>query len=276
VDIDHDQPIGEVLDGGKGAGTTAPAAPAPAAKGETSATPAAAVETKTTQQAGDDDDLWADPKDPTISRDVYVATRKKWREKAQQTERQLAETQGRLATFEKFSQGREPATQNPKQPTAEELEQQYWQDPVKFTATLSQQVAQQVRAESEQRFLRSAAARARRTYQDYEQTVQVFAQAAQANPALEQACLQSEDPAEYAYQSGKAYIEAQKHGGSLQAMRAAMEKELRGQLEAEFRKKGVLSAAEQASTSSAGASGSGATSPIDSDDDEPMSAIIGR
>jgi hypothetical protein len=174
--------------------------------------------------------------------EAVLTERRKRQERQATLERELAEARGQLSVY---SQAKRPEAP----PDPAEQKPGYWDDPEKYTeAKLSE-----VERRNEERLLRMSAAQMRNAHPDYDSVAQAFAEAAQANPMLEQACLRSDNPALYAYQNGKTYLEAKKYGGSIDNMREAIRKEEEAKAEAKFRKQGALDAAAQASTSTAGA-----------------------
>lgn len=71
---------------------------------------------------------------------------------------------------------------------------------------------------------------------DYDTNIEVFKELAQSTPGVMQQWLQSPDPAEFAYRAGKMHREL-REVGSLEGLRAKMEKELRLKIETEFKEK---------------------------------------
>lgn len=203
-----------------------------------------------------EDDIWRDPPEGEhIPRHVYVATRNKMRDKLRSTERLLAEKEGQIAAYSQM-QPKQQEQEQPAQSDPSSLEAEYWDNPVEYTKKVAMEASQRAEQLANQRFLQLSANMARTKYEDYDKTVQAFGEAVQANPALEAMCLQSDNPAEFAYQNGKIYMEAAKHGGSLEKIKES----IRQQVIAEMQQKAPVEAAKQATISSAGARGSGAKS----------------
>lgn len=175
---------------------------------------------------------------------AVLKERKQRQERQATLERELAEARGQLSVY---SQSRRPVEQEqaPSDPDAPF----YDQGPKKFVAS----EVSAVRQEFNDRLVRMSAAQMRTAHADFDDVARAFTEAANANPQLEAACLQSDNPALYAYQNGKAYLEAKKYGGSFENMREAIRKEEEAKAEAKYRKQGALDAAANASTSTAGA-----------------------
>jgi len=77
---------------------------------------------------------------------------------------------------------------------------------------------------------------ARQRYKDFDQNVQVFAEVIRQTPGMQQQWLNSPDPAEFAYRTGKNYRELQEVG-NLDALRTKIEQETRKKIEEEYKKK---------------------------------------
>jgi len=93
--------------------------------------------------------------------------------------------------------------------------------------------------------LNTAETIARSKHQDFDEKVAVFADVLGKTPGLHQQWLNSPDPAEFAYQLGKNHLELQQVG-SMDAMRAQIEKETRLKVEAEFKAKAEAEAKQRA------------------------------
>ena len=77
---------------------------------------------------------------------------------------------------------------------------------------------------------------ARSRYKDYDEKVEIFKGLSMQNPVLFQQAIASQDPAEFAYRVAKNYHELQE-AGSIEQVRAKVEKETRLKVEAEMREK---------------------------------------
>lgn len=84
--------------------------------------------------------------------------------------------------------------------------------------------------------LATAEAIARTRYKDFDENVQEFAQVLQATPGLRETWLASPDPAEFAYRFGER-TKLVREAGSLDGLKAKIEKETRARLEAEYKAK---------------------------------------
>ncbi len=80
-----------------------------------------------------------------------------------------------------------------------------------------------------------AAARARHT--DYDEKEQVFLQLAQSNPHLVAELRQAQDPAEFAYKAAEYHLAVQEAGGSLDALKERLRRELAAERESGFQTK---------------------------------------
>jgi len=108
----------------------------------------------------------------------------------------------------------------------------FWDDPEGHLKSFEQKLQQA----SVQTKLQTAEAIARSRYQDFDEKVTVFAEILQSTPGLHAQWLQSPDPAEFAYRLGK-HTKELRDVGSIDNLRAQIEKETRLKLEAEFKKK---------------------------------------
>lgn len=84
--------------------------------------------------------------------------------------------------------------------------------------------------------LDTAEAIARSRHPDFDEKVAVFAELLQTSPGLHAQWMQSVDPAEFAYRTGKQTLEI-REAGSLDDLRKKIEKETREKLEAEYKGK---------------------------------------
>jgi hypothetical protein len=132
------------------------------------------------------------------------------RERRQKAERLAAEKDAQIAELmRKLAAPPAPAPVQ-QQPTTDPTDA-YWQNPVEFTRQETAKAVEQVRFQ----FSETAA---RRAYSDYDETVQAFTQAVQqqvaahGTSALAQALARHEDPAEFAYRTGKQALTLMKFG----------------------------------------------------------------
>lgn len=237
--------------------------PSKVKEGEQSATPAQ-TETKTTPDKPADDDLWSDPPETaSISRDVYVATRKKWRDRAVAHERELAELRGRLQVYEQ--QRQTPVIQKAKE-EPEDDDARAYAGPGKFAREVAKTEAQAVAIQTANTMHNWARRQMARQHSDFAEAEAAFLEVLKADPSMAtklQAATANGDllQPEFAYEQGKQILRVKKMGvNSIDELEEKLRKEAEEKAEAKYRKQSALAAAEQASTSSAGARGSGATS----------------
>lgn len=182
------------------------------------AEPKAETKTKT------DDDVWADPTGEVIPRKAFVATRNKWREKAQEAERRAAELEARLSAP---PQRQETAPAAPVAPADPDLKF-YELGPGKALRA----EADAVRQENRTQVIESERRTARRTVADYQDAEKAFIEAARNNRALAIAFNESDDPVGLVLEQGRQILERQKRGTKTEADLRA---EIRAEIEAELR-----------------------------------------
>lgn len=129
--------------------------------------------------------------------------------------------------------------------TPAEPAQDFWQDPDGWLK--SQQAALKAEAARSQvsTTLKVSEMLARSRYQDFDAAIAVFAELAGQTPGIGEQMLASADPAEFAYRTGKNHKEL-REAGSLDALKARIEKEARIKIEAEFKEQAEKRAAERA------------------------------
>jgi len=157
---------------------------------------------------------------------ALLATATDERRKRQELERQLAEYRAKPET---------PAPQEP--PKA------FWDDPEGAVAKINKQI-QDARTEDNQKLAQVLTAQrlnfsemlARQKYQDFEEHVGAFKEMLESTPGLYHQFMAAPDPAEFAYKTGKTHKEIQA-AGSLDELRARIEKETRIKLEQEYKEK---------------------------------------
>ena len=108
----------------------------------------------------------------------------------------------------------------------------FWDDP---EAALKQ-FQQQVQTVALRTRLDTSEAIARQRYQDFEQNVQFFGELMAQTPGLREQMLNSPDPAEFAYKTGKTHREYRELG-SIEEYRAKVEREARAKIEAEYKQR---------------------------------------
>lgn len=146
--------------------------------------------------------------------------------KAQDESRKRQDLEKRLAEYEK----------KPK-----EEPKKFWDDPEAHLRNFQEQMAQSATNSR----LQTAEMIARSRYTDFDENVQVFAQVMENTPGMQHKWLNSVDPAEFAYRTGKNFKQLH-DAGNIDTMRANMEKEIRLKVEAEFADKQKKSEEERA------------------------------
>lgn len=109
---------------------------------------------------------------------------------------------------------------------------------------ISRQLAQ-LRSEIATSRLNTAEAMFRRNHPDFDEKVAVFGDLLSKTPGLHQKWMEALDPAEFAYETGKANLELKEAGG-IKELRAKIEKETRLAIEAELKEKAATLAKERA------------------------------
>jgi hypothetical protein len=176
-----------------------------------------------------------------VPRKALIAERKK----RQELERRLAQMEGQVSVYQQSTNQAKNA-QAPQEPSRPE--DQFYRDPVAF---VDQRLAQQ-RLQISEELVRS------QHPEDYQAAVDSFTEAVKASPHLLNQFRSHNNPAAFAYETGKAFADM-KDVGSLDEYRAKVRAELEAEIEAKLRKEGALTAANNATTSAAGARGSGST-----------------
>jgi hypothetical protein len=165
------------------------------------------------------------------------------------------ERQKRQALEAEIARLRQPQAQ-PEQPKA------FWDDP----EGALRRHQEEVRTETTNVRLNTAEIIARSRHPDFDEKVAEFAQLVQSTPGLAQQWLAAQDPAEFAYVTGKNHLML-KNVGSLDALtervRQETEAKVRAQVEAEYKAKAEAAAKERAAlppslTDTRGAAGAGA------------------
>jgi hypothetical protein len=173
--------------------------------------------------------------------------------RAQAIEAQLAEERGRREAYERMVKGLDPDPK-PKDPDSE-----FYENPAKFVEAQTQAVE----AKIAERLWAQSRMMVKDANSDYDEAESAFAEAVKANPHLASQFKAHPHPALFAYQTGKTYMEAEKYGGSFDAMREKLREEIRAEerakIENEFRTKSSAAAASQMTTSGSGARGAGST-----------------
>ena len=138
------------------------------------------------------------------------------RRKRQELEQQLNEIRQQMAS-----------QQQPQQPRPD-----FWEDQEGYLQHYGEQILTQAEqralARFEERLIARSANAARAKYEDFDDTVAVFADMAKANPALEAQLRQHENPGEFVYTTAKTQMELAQYGGDMSAL---IEAKVRAELE---------------------------------------------
>ena len=121
---------------------------------------------------------------------------------------------------------------NELQQTKQEEPKAFWDDPEAALQSFKSEVAKVVTTTR----MDTAEQIARSKYNDFDDKINVFAEVLQNTPGLREHWMQAPDPAEFAYRTGKNYMELQQ-AGNIDALRAKIESEVRVKLEAELKAK---------------------------------------
>lgn len=153
--------------------------------------------------------------------------------------RAAQEERGKRQELERRLAAIESAKAQP--PASAEPAKTFWDDP----EGALEKHKQEIRREQIQERLKTTELIARRAHPDFEEKLAVFATVVQQTPGLSQQWLASPDPAEFAYNLGKNHLELQQ-AGSIDELRAKIEKETRIKLETELKEKADKLAQERA------------------------------
>ena len=110
----------------------------------------------------------------------------------------------------------------------------FWDDP---QGTL-EKFEQNIQSITLKTRLDTAESIARNKYPDFEEKVAIFSKLLQDTPGLRERWIADADPAEFAYRSGKHFMQIEQ-AGSVEALTAKIEKETRLKVEQEFKQKQV-------------------------------------
>jgi len=208
-----------------------------------------AQEVPPTETGASDDDAAAaegapEPEQPAshVPQDALVAERKK----RQQAEQEAAYLRGL------YEARQQAAEQQPQQPSPEELERQFYSDPIAYTSTVAQQAAAQAVAQERAQRAAISEQRARQELADYDDVVAPVIAEARSNPNLYQQLAAAPDPARWAYEYAKRQ-QQQAQPVDIEAIKA----QAKAEALAELRKQQAVSAASQTPKTQAGATGAG-------------------
>jgi hypothetical protein len=153
--------------------------------------------------------------------------------------RAVQEERGKRQELERRLAAIEAARTQPAAPG--EAPKTFWDDP---EGSLKKH-QEEIRKETVNARLQTAELIARRAHPDFDEKIEVFRKIAEQTPGLVGQMLAAQDPAEFAYGLGKNHLELQQ-AGSIEGLRAQIEKETRVKLEAELKEKADKLAAERA------------------------------
>lgn len=148
--------------------------------------------------------------------------RKQW----QEAERKLAQVEGQLMAM---SRERQPATA-PTEPKAPDLESEFYSNPVAFVQ--KQLATTDVDAKLTKFRVDVSEHYARKAHVDYDEKVGAFMEAAKSQPHLWQQMQGAASPAEFAYDYGSAFLEAQEFGGDLKAYKDKLRADILAEIQA--------------------------------------------
>lgn len=231
----------------------APVAAAEEPTGDTSATPAN-EDASDEAEEGDEEEVptQSEPakEQPNkhVPREALIGERKK----RQQAEQQLAELRGRLSALEQMR------TQAPAPTPKPEPKPEFdWTDPDGYVEKKVRAAIEADRAERWKLDLEESTRELRAQHEDYPDAEAAFLEASRSNPVLVEQFRRARNPAKFAYDAGKTYLQV-KDVGSLDDLRERIRTEERAKIEAELKAKSAELAAAAIPTSNAGARGSGA------------------
>ena len=194
------------------------------------------------------EDIVDNPEAPEWAR-LEVVKNRKMRQEAQE---QLAEMQKILAGYQQNA----VQQQEPEQPAKEEpdYEEMFYQDPAGFVRNQVSSMRENMEAEFSQRMQRmrieESEKRVRSRHEDFDQVSEAFIEYASNNPQVIAEMNAHPEPAQYAYDYGKAITEVGEVG-SVSELRDKIREEIRAEFEAERQQAESNAAISNASPSSA-------------------------
>ena len=115
----------------------------------------------------------------------------------------------------------------------------------------------------------------RDAHPDYDEVVAAFVEAGKAAPQLVAQLHASANPAKFAYNAGKTYLQAREYG-SIDEMRAKIREELKTEVREELKRESAESAANAVQPSLANARGTGTSPKPQWRGPTPLKQIFGR
>jgi len=158
---------------------------------------------------------------------VPVQALKAERDKRQEIERQLEDLRKEVRSLKGESK-EEAATSN----VSADVIPDMYEDPENYKKWLTEQVRNESRQSSFEERVNATQAALREKHSDYDDTVEVFKELAEKNPDLGQELFNHHNPAEFAYNTAKNYLESKRL--SSPETRKELEDKMRAEIKAEL------------------------------------------
>lgn len=127
---------------------------------------------------------------------------------------------------------RKQAEEKLRQLEAEKEKPDFWADPETAMKTMRDELATEFNQKFTNGLLAYSMQSASYRHDDYESMKQAFTDAVQDNPALAQQAVESADPGEYIYNTGKQFSQLNAVGGDITALEERIRNEVRAEYEA--------------------------------------------
>jgi len=193
----------------------------------------------------------AAPQDKTVPLGALKDERRKRQEaesERQELQKQVAFLQGQFQAF----QSQQPSHQQDLEAKADKIRDDYYTDPVGTVEKIIEERVGKVSADRVQDRINLSEALVKRQYDDYDDVVGVFVDAAKNNPALAVQMRDDVNPALFAYEYGKKIRDVSQYS-TIDEMREKLRAEVMAELEAKQKSQQSLSAAAGMSKTNAGA-----------------------
>lgn len=220
-------------------------------KGQEPSEPTATDESQPDESSQDDD--------KTVSVSEVQKQREKKRQaqkEAQELRLEVARLQGELSARQ---QNQQTQTNQPQDPFDAISEDDLIVNPKEALKKFGDILYSKWNAEQGQKDFNRSVTMAQQRYPDYMEKIKAFAEQAKSNPSLQNQMNSALDPAEFAYQYGKNFIEVSSYGGDIDSMREAIRKEERAKIEAELGKTNSIDTASKVPKTLATKNGAGET-----------------
>ena len=204
------------------------------------------------------------PKQETPESVPYAVMRDE-RAKRQAVEAKLQQLQEFQQTLLTQQQAAQPAEAKP------DPEAEFYADPVKFIQSQTESFQTQMQEQMVTQRVAMSAELARAQFDDYDQVIESFKDAANENPALWDQMKAQANPALYAYKYGKAQTAAKAYQEDPEALR----RQMRAEILEELKKEGVTATAQAIPKTTASARNASAGE-APAAEDFSLDAIIGR